>query len=166
MTLATAALTSVIILAFRHFYKSVQRTEAQFLCATLAEFAEDELTFSKVSVSPSGEVTWSNGTHNMGSSISFYVKPDGGSYTKVGDSTLSTYGRIAISGDNFIGNYFLLASDGLYDVEAQKGYSLLAGMSLKWDGSKYVVEIRVVDKDDKTVLSDEKFTVKPAVINR
>ena len=75
----------------------------------------------------------------MGSSISFYVKPDCGSYTKVGDSTLSTYGRIAISGDNFIGNYFQLASDGLYDVEAQKGYSLLAGMSLKWDGSKYVV---------------------------
>ena len=60
-------------------------------------------------------------------------------------------------------NYFLVASDGLYDVGAQKGYSLLAGMSLKWDGSKYVVEICVVDKDDKTVLSDEKFTVKPAV---
>ena len=166
MTLATAALTSVIILAFRHFYKTIQRTEAQFLCASIAEFVEDELAFSNVSISDSGDVTWSNGTHNMGSNISFYVKPDGGSYTKVGESSIGTYGRIAISGDNFKDNYFLVASDGLYDVGAQNGYSLLAGMSLKWDGSKYVVEICVVDKDDKSVLSDEKFTVKPAVINR
>ncbi len=164
MALATATLTSAMILAFRHFYESTQRTEAQFLCASLAEFVEDELLFSKVKVT-GGDVTWSKGTHNMGSDISFYVNTEDGSYVKVDGSTLNQYGKIVITGNNYSGNYYKIASDGSYDVETGKGYSLLAGMSLTWDDANgwFVVQIVVVDKDDKTVLSDDSFTVKPAV---
>ena len=164
MALATAALTSVLALAYRHFLTTTQRTEAQFLCASLAEFVEDELTFCKVSTS-GGDTTWSKGTHNMGSNIHFYVNTEDGSYVKIDGSTAGTYGKIVITGDNYAGNYYKIVSDGSYDVEAGRGYSLLAGMSLEWDDSNgwFVVTITVVDKDDKTVLSDDQFTVKPAV---
>ena len=164
MALATAALTSALILAFRHFYKSAQRTEAQFLCASIAEFVEDELLFSKVDVS-GGDLKWSKGTHNMGSNIKFYVNTEDGGYEEIDGSTLNTYGKIVITGDNFSGDYYKIASDGSYDVETGRGYSLLAGMSLDWDDSNgwFSVEIVVVDKNDKTVLSDDSFTVKPAV---
>ncbi len=165
MVLATAALTSALLLAYRHFYKSAQRTEAQFLCASLAEFVEDELTFSKVTVS-GGDLSWSKGTHNMGSNIKFYVNTEGGGYVEIDGSTLNEYGKIVITGDNYSGNYYKIASDGAYDVESGRGYSLLAGMSLTWDDTNgwFIVEIEVVDKDDKTVLSDDRFTVKPAVV--
>ena len=164
MALATATITSVIVVAFRNFYKTVQRTEAQFLCASLAEFVEDELMFSnKVTVSPTGDISWSGGTHNMGSNISFYVNTGTGAYTKVSGSTPNTYGRIVITGDNYSGKYFKAVTDGSYDVEKGRGYSLLAGMSLEWDASNelYKVKIVVVDKDNKSLLSDEEFTVKP-----
>lgn len=164
MVLATGALTSALTLAYRHFYRSTQRTEAQFLCASLAEFVEDELAFSRVT--DTTDLKWSKGTHNMGRNIEFYVTPDDSTYTKINEGTLETYGKLVITGDNYKDNYFKLATDSAYDVEKGKGYSLRAGMSLKWDDDKqwYEVEIRVVDKKDTSkVLSDEIFTVKPAI---
>ncbi len=164
MLLATASLISALTLAYRHFYESAQRTQAQFLCASLAEFVEDELMFSKVSTA-TGDLRWSKGTHNMGSNIRFYVNKEDGSYTEIDGSTLNDYGKIVITGDNFSGDYFKIVSDGAYDVETKNSYSLLAGMSLNWDETNqwFNVEIVVVDKDDKTRLSDDSFTVRPAV---
>ena len=169
MVLATGALTSALALAIRHFYRSTQRTEAQFLCASLAEFVEDELSFASVSETPE-DLKWSKGTHNMGSNISFFIcQEDGATYTPVGDSTLGTYGKLAITGDNYRkesgeNRYFHAISDGAYEVEPRRGYSLLASMSLKWDTSNqwYAAEIRAVDKSSKKLLSSVQFTVKPA----
>lgn len=168
MLLATGVLTSTMVLAIRHFFESTQRTEAQFLCASLAEFVEDELSFARVDAS--GE-TWSKGTHNMGSDIRFYVRPGEGDYQPVDNSTADTYGRLAINGSNYMidpstRNYFKLVTDKTYEVSKNKGYDLEAGMSLEWDSSNkwFVVEIKVVDKKDHSkVLSEAEFTVKPAV---
>lgn len=169
MVLATGALTSALALGFRHFYLATQRTEAQFLCAALAEFVEDELSFSTVDFTGS-DLTWSKGTHNMGSKISFYVQDaDGSNREKITADTISHYGRIVITGENYKNDdssykYFKIVSDGAYEVESIKNYSLLAGMSLKWDPDKkwYAVKIVVVNKDNE-VLSDTEFTVKPAI---
>ena len=166
MVLATGALTSAMILAIRHFYESTQRSEAQFLCATLAEFVEDELSFAVVN-GTAEDASWSRGTHNMGSDISFYVRKDeDGSYEKVGTGTLGTYGKLAVTGDNYTPNYFMLASDGAYEVEKNKGYDLEAAMSLKWEDANhwFVVQIKVIDrKDHSKELAKTGFTVKPAM---
>ena len=162
MVLATGALTAALTLAIRHFYLSTQRTEEQLLCASLAEFVEDELSFSKVDDT---DGSWAKGTHNMGSGIRFYLLPNGEStYAPVTGDPVSRFGKIAIKGDNYPDGYFHIVSDGSYDVEPHRGYSLAAGMSLQWDASNkwYVVEIKVVDQDDQE-LSDAKFTVKPLI---
>ena len=182
MVLATGALTSAMILAIRHFYQSTQETEAQFLCASLAEFVEDELSFSTFDPTD-GDLTWSKGTHNMGNQIRFSIQTEGASGpVPVSESTIGTYGKIVISGDNYrdengVQQFFHLVSDGSYEVGESKGYSLLAGMSMKWfaddngtldkndDKKWFEVEIRVVDKNDPgKVLSTVDFTVKPAIV--
>ena len=171
MLLATGVLTSTMVLAIRHFYQSTQKTEAQFLCASLAEFVEDELSFAKVDA---GGATWSKGTHNMGSDIRFLVNTgstDAPSYQTINDTTLGTYGRLVITGENNkddVGNlkYFKIVSDGAYEVEQNRGYDLEASMSLKWDSTKgwFEVKIQVVDKKDHNkLLSEADFTVRPAV---
>lgn len=171
MLLATGVLTSTMVLAIRHFFESTQRTEAQFLCASLAEFVEDELSFARVDAS--GE-TWSKGTHNMGSDIRFLVNTgtaDAPSYQPIDGTTLGTYGRLVITGENNkddLGNlkYFKIVSDGTYEVERNRGYDLDASMSLKWDSTNewFEVKIKVVDKKDHSkVLSEADFTVRPAV---
>ena len=169
MLLATGVLTSTMVLAIRHFYQSTQRTEAQFLCGSLAEFIEDELSFSVVTDS-GADSAWSKGTHNMGSNIGFYVQGEDGGYTKINDGTIGQYGKLLISGDNYKddgGNprYFKVVTDGTYEVEPLHGYSLEAGMSLRWDSAnkRFAVKIRVVDKKDKSTLAEAEFTVKPAI---
>ncbi len=168
MLLATGVLTTTLVLAIKHFFESTQRTEAQFLCGSLAEFIEDELSFSVVT--DSSDLKWSKGTHNMGSNICFYVHGADGSYTKITDGTIGQYGKLVINGDNFKddgGNpkYFKVVTDGSYEVEHLRGYSLEAGMSLTWDSTNnwYLVKLRVVDEKDKDTLAEAEFTVKPAV---
>ncbi|MCR5469133.1 MAG: hypothetical protein K6F37_09245 [Lachnospiraceae bacterium] len=165
MLLATGTLTAAMSLAIRHFYKSTQKSEAQILCGSLAEFVEDELSFSTVKITGS-DISISKGTHNMGSDISFYVNTTGDTYTAVDATTVGTYGKLTISGDNFTGQYFKLTTDGAYDVGDNKGYSLAAGMSLAWDNTNkwFNVEIRVVDKSESDILSNVQFTVKPLIV--
>ncbi len=171
MLLATGVLTSTLALAIRHFFLSTQRTEAQFLLGSLAEFVEDELSFS-VDTDGRTDLAWSKGTHNMGSGISFYVLGADGACTKIDGSTGAQYGVLVINGDNYKddgGNkkYFKLVPDGSYEVAQLHGYSLEAGMKLEWDDTNhwYIVELKVVDKKDpsKKVLAEADFTVKPAI---
>ena len=162
MLLATGALTMTINLAIKHFYKSVQESEAQVLCATLTEFVEDELSFATVMTSSPD--SWSGGTHNMGNGIAFYTET-ASSYARVGDSTGETYGQLVISGDNYAGNFFKAANSASYEVGNVRHYDLAESMSLKWTGNHYEVVIKIVDKDDHSVLSKAEFTVKPVVVS-
>lgn len=165
MLLATGALTGAMSLAVRHLFSSVQSSEAALLCSALQEFVEDELSFSAVKVETGGIVI-SKGTHNMGSDIKFYCNTADGSYVEIGEDTVDTYGKLVVTGDNYTGQYFKLAGDGSYDMADSRGFSLNAGMSLKWDSSNnwYQVEIKVVNRSDGKLLSNAKFTVKPLII--
>ncbi len=169
MLLATGLLTSTLTLAIRHFFRSTQRSEAQFLLGSLAEFVEDELSFS-ADADDRSDLAWSKGTHNMGSNISFYVRGADGGFTRIDDGTMGQYGVLVINGDNYkddTGNpkYFKLVPDGTYEVARLHGYSLEAGMSLTWDNANhwYLVKLRVVDQKDKDTLAEAEFTVKPTI---
>ena len=174
MVLATGALTSALTLAYRHFFLATQRTEAQLLCASIAEFVEDELAFSTIAEgTPADAPTWSNGSHNMRSGIKFLVQNEDGTYLPISDTTDTTYGVLVITGDNYKNaddttKYFMIANEKADEVGAGKGYSLRAGMSLKWDSLKkwYVVKINVVNKNDNNILSDTEFTVRPAAVTQ
>ena len=166
MLLATGAIIGAINLAIRHFYEQTQESEAQLLCASLAEFVEDELSYATVTDTGDGGFTWSKGTHNMGSAIHFYVldEDDDGNVTgtQIDGTTLGKYGEIAIKG-NADDDYFRLVSSGSYNVESRRGYSLAAGMSVKLSEKKIIVNIQVVDKDDKDILSSIELTVNPVI---
>lgn len=181
MLLATGVLTSTLALAIRHFFLSTQRTEAQFLLGSLAEFVEDELSFS-VDTDGRTDLAWSKGTHNMGSNIRFCVLPDGKDldpvdYTcpdvlPVGNDILDPpnpgeYGKLVITGENYKKEgepkYFKIVSDGAYDVAPSHGYSLKAAMHLNWQDPYYVVQIYVADQNGKELTKAE-FTVEPAIV--
>ena len=169
MLLATGALVGTIGLAVKHFFKSAQESEAQLLCATLSEFVEDELTYSKsVASGDGGVVTWSKGTHGLGSNIYFEISTDAGNF-KGDESTSATYGQIVITSKSYQKEYgddkvFNLASPGVYEVGKSRNYDLQAAMSLSWDDGKYEVEIIVADKS-KEALASSSFTVKPVLVS-
>lgn len=175
--LSMTIVTTAIILAYNRFYRQVEASQAQELCASLCTSIQDELTYASDVKYGSGDEVLSFYSDRLNGNVNFYLGNDSddsaGSDELLSVNTttatkddasrvllamVDTSGGAAVVDE---GSVYGLVSAGAYELDTGGDLGLRASMSLKGDASdeSFLVKVNVYGVKNDALLSTKTFRV-------
>lgn len=175
--LSMTIVTTAIILACNRFYRQVEASQAQELCAALCTSIQDELTYASDVKYGSGDEVLSFYSDRLNGNVNFYLGND--SDDSAGSDELLTVNTTTATKDDASRvllamvdtsggaavvdeeSVYGLVSAGAYELDTGGDLGLRASMSLKGDASdeSFLVKVNVYGVKNDALLSTKTFRV-------
>ncbi len=175
--LSMTIVTTAIILAYNRFYRQVEASQAQELCASLCTSIQDELTYASDVKYGSGDEVLSFYSDRLNGNVNFYLGND--SDDSAGSDELLTVNTATATKDDASRvllamvdtsggaavvdeeSVYGLVSAGAYELDTGGDLGLRASMSLKGDASdeSFLVKVNVYGVKNDALLSTKTFRV-------
>ncbi len=175
--LSMTIVTTAIILAYNRFFRQVEASQAQELCAALCTSIQDELTYASDVKYGSGDEVLSFYSDRLNGNVNFYLGND--SDDSAGSDELLTVNTATATKDDASRvllamvdtsggaavvdeeSVYGLVSAGAYELDTGGDLGLRASMSLKGDASdeSFLVKVNVYGVKNDALLSTKTFRV-------